>query len=200
MFPMPFSNIIRASIMCTLLATPATFLASHSDKDDAVHAQVKILNLYLPSIITALNLKSILDLPCRSFSEVSNAFPQNSVSYTGANSSLEIIEHNIQKFGTTTKRNFECCDPLTQPVPTADLVICRDYLSDLSQQEALIVINNFRRAGVKYLFVTTNSDGKFYEKQLCKHAKLPKPILSFKQKINKTKAYMSVWKLSDITC
>jgi hypothetical protein len=50
---------------------------------------------------------------------------------------------------------FEVADATRDPLPRADLVLCRDLLVHLSFADARAVLRNVRRSGASYLLTTT---------------------------------------------
>ena len=47
-------------------------------------------------------------------------------------------------------------DVIRDPLPAADLILCRHLLIHLSFRQGLAALENFRRTGAQYLLATTN--------------------------------------------
>jgi 2-polyprenyl-3-methyl-5-hydroxy-6-metoxy-1,4-benzoquinol methylase len=105
----------------------------------------------LPDLFKRLNVKNILDLPCGDFNWMSQV-PMESIDYTGADIVEDLISSNQSKYPDKT---FVCLDLLTDELPTADLVICRDCLGHFPNHAVRKALFNVCESGAKY-FLTTN--------------------------------------------
>jgi len=100
-----------------------------------------------------LKTKRILDIPCGDFHwmrEVSLA----GIHYTGADVVEEMVEANQRQFGAE-EREFKRVDLISGPLPTADLVLCRDCLVHLPFDDALSAIDTICNSQCQWLLTTT---------------------------------------------
>jgi len=76
--------------------------------------------------------------------------------YIGADVVPALIESNRLKH-EAAGRKFICAN-LTEddPLPKADLILCRDCLIHLSFKDALAAVKTLQRSGAHYLLITTN--------------------------------------------
>jgi len=79
------------------------------------------------------------------------------ISYLGADVVAELVSANLAKH-SMHDINFVCLDAVTDGLPKADLVICRDLLVHLDLKDGLRVLQNVYRSGAKYLLTTTFPD------------------------------------------
>jgi len=108
----------------------------------------------LPRLIKRFNVASLLDAPCGDFSWMSNV-DLRQCEYIGADVVPALIETNRAKY-QRHGHQFILADLTKDPLPRADLILCRDCLIHLSFKDAVAVLRNFRKSGAKYLLVTTD--------------------------------------------
>lgn len=113
----------------------------------------KILREALPELLTNLNIKSILDIPCGDFNWM-NEVDLTGIDYVGADVVPELINENVKQYGTQHKK-FKVLDLLRDQLPKADLVICRDCLVHFSFEDAFTALEKICSSGAKYLLTTT---------------------------------------------
>jgi len=163
------------------------------------------LRQQLPVLLGSLQIKSLLDAPCGDANWI-NKTALAGIAYTGADIVPEIIEANQQKF---PGKKFILANIITDQLPAADLVICRDCFIHLRNKEIKKVIRNFKSSGIRYLLASTypvkrNTEiltGHFRPANLeLAPFNLPAPL----QKLNdfpegETVRYLGLWLLEDIT-
>lgn len=108
----------------------------------------------LMALFDAWNVRSIVDAPCGDLNWMRQVLAQRDLSYTGIDIVEELIARNACIHAAANRR-FLCADMTRDPLPSADLVICRDGLVHLSFTDARAAIRNFRRSGSRYLLTTT---------------------------------------------
>ena len=107
----------------------------------------------LPKLLRELKVTSMLDIPCGDFywlKEVDLGF----LSYTGADIVDEIIVSNRTRYATD-KREFKRLDICHDPLPTVDLILCRDLFRHLSFEDIRAAILNIRSSASTFLLATT---------------------------------------------
>jgi hypothetical protein len=115
-------------------------------------ATVEIVR-WLPRVFSKYSISSVLDCPCGDFNWMKNVNLSN-VNYLGLDIVQEIVDNNNRLYSNPNIR-FEQHDIISKAPPKADLVICRDLLFHLTNDQQVSVINNFRAANIKYIITTT---------------------------------------------
>lgn len=100
-----------------------------------------------------LAVKSILDLPCGDFHWMRHVALPPDLQYTGADIVADLIKKNAELYGNE-RIAFRKLDLLADPLPAADLILCRDCLVHFSFADAARAILNLKRSRPKYLLIT----------------------------------------------
>jgi hypothetical protein len=112
----------------------------------------------LPGLLADLGVRTMLDLPCGDLHWISRIeLPIER--YIGCDIVPDLIELNRGKYGRED-REFRTVDLCNDPLPDADLLLCRDCLIHLSEEMNLLALANILRSNIKYLLTTTYPDGK----------------------------------------
>ena len=120
--------------------------ASSMERTQAIRAA-------LPEVIRATGARVMLDIPCGDCHWIRQvALPVER--YIGADIVEALIEGNRRQWAGPG-RSFVVCDLVEDPLPEADLVLCRDCLIHLSLRLARRALENVRRSGARYLLATT---------------------------------------------
>lgn len=107
----------------------------------------------LPRLLSDLGCASLLDAPCGDLCWLEEArLPV--ASYCGVDIVEAVIAANRRRHGAPG-RSFLCLDLRREPLPRADLVLCRDCLVHFSFRDALAALANFRASGARWLLATT---------------------------------------------
>lgn len=120
--------------------------------------QTRVIAQELPGMLKVLGVSSLLDVPCGDFHWMSMV-PLDGISYIGGDIVLPLIEKNReahQRSGIAFRR----MDLLTDTLPRADIIMCRDGLVHLSNADIFQAIRNFVQSGSEYLLTTTFADRK----------------------------------------
>lgn len=115
--------------------------------------QVQELIQRLPDLLRAYDVRSMLDLPCGDFNWMQQV-DLSGIDYLGADIVGEVVQRNRKEY-TATGRNFEKLDLIKDPLPTADLLLCRDCLVHLSFRDIFTALENFCNSELRYLLTTT---------------------------------------------
>lgn len=116
-------------------------------------ARTAPLRPVLLALFEELGVRSLLDAPCGDFNWMKE-MPLGEIQYTGVDVVVDVIERNQRLHGQPGRR-FLVADIAADPLPTADLILCRDGLVHLSDGDVLRVLDRFRRSGARYLLATT---------------------------------------------
>ena len=113
--------------------------------------QTQVIRLALKALIRELGVKTFLDLGCGDLHWIKTV-DLAVERYIGVDIVEELIKLNAARF---TDREFLRLDFVQDPLPTADLVFCRDCLVHFPFPAIFNTIENIKRSGSKYLLTTT---------------------------------------------
>jgi hypothetical protein len=106
-------------------------------------------------LIKAHGISTILDAACGDFTWMREMnFESMNVRYTGLDIVPPLIDDNNAKYGNSVVR-FQCLNLISDNLPAADLVICRDCLVHLSEEHVLAALRNIANSGSRYLLTTS---------------------------------------------
>jgi SAM-dependent methyltransferase len=114
----------------------------------------------LPGLFQRYGVRSVLDAPCGDFNwmkEVAEALDR----YVGVDIVPDLIERNAINHGAETV-SFICADIAVDPLPMADLVLCRDCFIHLPTRMIRSALRNFRATGSRYLLLTSDGQAEPY--------------------------------------
>ena len=115
----------------------------------------------LPKIYEKFNITSVLDAPCGDFNWmriVTNECPN--VKYIGGDIVKTMIDANIENYGKLGVQFVEL-DITSDKLPKVDLMICRDCLFHLHENDIFKFIDNFINSDIKYLLTTSYPPNEF---------------------------------------
>ena len=115
--------------------------------------QTRAVREALPGLLRELEAKSLLDIPCGDLHWIKEV-DLGDVQYIGADIVRPLIERNRRDFAGSGRR-FELVNLITDPLPPADAVLCRDCLVHLSHQDVLAALDNVRKSSARWLIATT---------------------------------------------
>ena len=104
-------------------------------------------------LLRDLGVRSLLDAPCGDFNWLSG-FDLALDSFTGIDIVPQIIEQNRARYSGQNFR-FEVLDIVSDALPAADLILCRDALVHFSFADVLSALRNFKRSGSQWLLTNT---------------------------------------------
>jgi hypothetical protein len=110
----------------------------------------------LPPLCERLDVRDFLDVPCGDFSWMASA-DLRGASYVGADLVPEIVAACRQRYARSD-RTFLELDLTASELPAADLMLCRDGLVHLSNDEILSALRNVARSQIRWLLTTTFPD------------------------------------------
>jgi hypothetical protein len=109
----------------------------------------------LPALLDKLGVRTLLDLPCGDFAWM-NWLDLKLDRYIGADIVGEIIERNTALFATADGRvSFHKLHLLSDPLPAADALLCRDCFVHLSFANIGSALANLRKSNLHWLIATT---------------------------------------------
>ncbi len=165
----------------------------------------------LPGLIRSLGVSSMLDVPCGDFFWMST-LDLKVASYVGGDIVSDVIAANNARFASPV-RSFVRLDAANDPLPRADLVLCRDLLIHLSLRQVRAVLSNLRRSGATWLAASTYSDAVVNEDVLTGGYRpvnlqlapflFPEPHVRFSEdgwpgRKDPSNKYLAVWRMSEL--
>ncbi|EFL50812.1 glycosyl transferase family 2 [Solidesulfovibrio fructosivorans JJ]] len=107
----------------------------------------------LPKLFWEFGIKSLLDAPCGDFHWLQH-IDLGQIRYVGIDIVPELIEANRTAYGDSL-HVFDHLNLVSDPLPTVDLILCRDCLVHLTNADVKKALANFKRSGATYLLATT---------------------------------------------
>ena len=111
----------------------------------------------LPKLIIDFNICSVLDAPCGDFNWMKVLLPTLNINYIGADIVQDLVDSNNAKYKNKSIK-FLKLNIITDSFPPADLLICRDCLFHLSNEDIQSVLMNFINSKISYLLTTTHKN------------------------------------------
>jgi hypothetical protein len=112
------------------------------------------LRTVLPAFLARHGVGSVLDVPCGDFGWLGTV--DLGIPYIGADIVPSLVRENEQRYGgDSPSRQFLTLDLTKDPLPRADLVLCRDCLVHLSFANISRALANIKASGATYLLTTT---------------------------------------------
>lgn len=116
------------------------------------------LRALLPPLLHRLNARRLLDVPCGDFNWMSHV-DLSGIDYIGGDIVEAVIAANRERYESAA-RKFMRVDLTSDPLPAADVILCRDCLVHFSFANIIAAFRTIRACGAKYLLTTTFLDRK----------------------------------------
>jgi hypothetical protein len=107
----------------------------------------------LTALLKRFGITSIADAPCGDCNWMRHV-DIGTCRYIGFDIVQELIEKNEKIFGPT--REFRQLNLIEDIIDKVDLIICRDMLAHLTDEQIFRALRNFKASGSKYVLMTTN--------------------------------------------
>jgi len=115
--------------------------------------ETAVLRKRFASLLEHLAVRRVLDVPCGDFHWMKEVQFPAGLEYEGGDIVEQIVDRNHRQYGGET-RLFRTMDLLRDPLPAADLILCRDCLVHFSFVDIFAAVGNLKRSGSKYLLTT----------------------------------------------
>jgi SAM-dependent methyltransferase len=116
-------------------------------------AETEYLRGALPGILCKLGVRRLLDAPCGDFNWMSQVNLYG-IQYIGCDASME----NIQSAYRRADLDFREMDIVTDDLPPADAMLCRDFYQHLPHRMVFSALRNFVSSGIPWLLATTHDN------------------------------------------
>ncbi|WP_432830371.1 class I SAM-dependent methyltransferase [Dactylosporangium sp. CA-092794] len=116
-------------------------------------AQTRVLRVALPELLHRLGATRLLDAPCGDFRWMRHV-DLGGIDYVGLDVVERMVATDQERFGAPGRR-FVAGNVISEPLPEADVMLCRDCLVHLSYRQIFDALGNIARSGIGYLLATT---------------------------------------------
>jgi hypothetical protein len=117
------------------------------------HENTKEIKKRLPQLLKKYNIATVLDVPCGDFSWMQQV-NLDGVKYIGGDIVKSLIQKNVEQYANP-HRSFYPINLIEDPLPEAELLICRDGFVHLSNEQVLRSLDNIKTSRIPYLLVTS---------------------------------------------
>jgi SAM-dependent methyltransferase len=117
--------------------------------------ETRVLRGALPGIFDELSVRSLLDVPCGDFHWMQHV-DLSGIDYIGGDVVPEMVAANAHLAGPNV--SFRKLNVITDALPRADLVLCRDCLPHFALRDARRALQNIVASGSTFLLTTTFTD------------------------------------------
>lgn len=115
--------------------------------------ETRVVRQILPGLMERHGIQTLLDIPCGDCNWISS-IDFCGRGYIGADIVAELVDRNRTSF-EGAQRTFMHLDIVRDPLPSAELVLCRDCMIHLSNADVLAALKNVRESGARFLLATT---------------------------------------------
>jgi 2-polyprenyl-3-methyl-5-hydroxy-6-metoxy-1,4-benzoquinol methylase len=162
----------------------------------------------LKKLLGELQCKCLVDIGCGDFNWMQQVLANGTFRYVGCDVVRSIIDDNVKKYQTerVTFKHLNACE---EPIPSGDVIICREVLFHLSFDDIARLINNVRCFSTASYFIATldtstwfNSNiksGDFrYVNLLIRPFGFPEPLMTISDNALRAGRTLAVWKISQL--
>jgi hypothetical protein len=110
----------------------------------------------LPALVRRLGIATLLDAPCGDLNWMRHILPDMGIRYIGADLVPAVVER-ARAATDWPEASFLVLDIVEDPLPEADLWLCRDCLFHLSNADVFAALANFLRSGIPLLLTTIHT-------------------------------------------
>ena len=113
------------------------------------------LRKWLVNHLPSLDIKVFVDSPCGDFNWMKEVLPNLNVTYIGLDIVRSVIDENNENFSANNIQ-FRYSNICEDKLPDCDLIMVRDCLFHLSNEDIDRFLENLSSVDYKYLFTTTH--------------------------------------------
>jgi SAM-dependent methyltransferase len=163
---------------------------------------------FLPFLLEALAAKTVVDIGCGDLTWMADLLATASFAYVGCDAAESVLLANKQRTNPS-HATFLCMDACVDPLPHADVYLCREVLFHLSFREAFRLLENVATsADDGFLLVTTDPSMMFnadVETGDFRHLNLRRrpfgfgpPVLAVADNAVRPERTLAVWPLNEL--
>ncbi len=115
--------------------------------------QTSLIRIHIPQLLKQIGAKTLLDAPYGDFYWMKKVDLSFLDQYIGIDIVTELIEKNKAQYSSSTTK-FYNLDIITDLLPQVDVILCRDCLQHLPDENIFEVIKNFKKSKSTYLLVS----------------------------------------------
>lgn len=115
--------------------------------------ETEYLRSLLPIMFSDLGVRSLLDAPCGDFNWMAQV-DLTGIDYIGADYS----DDNLKAARQRADRDFRRLDIVTDDLPDADAMLCRDFHQHIPNAMVISALRNFVASGIRWLIATTHDN------------------------------------------
>lgn len=117
----------------------------------------------LPRILHKFGIETLFDAPCGDLNWMREVLKGVSVDYIGGDIVAPMIEMLKSDPELNHKAEFIILDLTRDPLPSADLMLARDFLFHMSFEHTFAFLRNFAGSDIRYLLTTSHINEKKFE-------------------------------------
>jgi hypothetical protein len=108
----------------------------------------------LSGLLHELDCRRLIDIGCGDFNWMQNV--RGDFDYVGIDVVPALIASNNENYSSAHRR-FLCLDATRSPITPGDIALCREVLFHLSFDDGKLLLENVKRAGFRYVLLTTDN-------------------------------------------
>ena len=117
----------------------------------------KRLRQELPQLFDTFGIRTVFDAPCGDLNWMSRVLAERpEINYTGGDIVQPLIDELNVKYTDNNNIKFIKIDIVNDPLPAADLMICRDCLFHFSEKDIRSFLHNFVASDIAALLTTSD--------------------------------------------
>ena len=113
----------------------------------------------LRNVFNALDIRILADAGCGDVNWLAELLPPLRL-YFGYEIVADLVAVLRQRFSDRSNCFFKQSDLVMETLPAADAILCRDCLTHLPLDGAMMALQRFKQSGAKYLLATTHATGR----------------------------------------
>lgn len=117
--------------------------------------QTRVIVEELGKVLKHYNIKNFLDLPCGDFNWMKKV-DLKGIRYFGGDIVEDLVKNNQVNYGNENF-HFQKLNVISDTLPKAELILCRDCFVHLSNEQVLASLNNIKKQNIRYLLTTSHS-------------------------------------------
>jgi 2-polyprenyl-3-methyl-5-hydroxy-6-metoxy-1,4-benzoquinol methylase len=107
--------------------------------------------------LKALGIRSLLDIACGDFNWLSEV-DLSGIDYIGWDDDPDNLEAALMRETNAASVVFQLADAVAAKMPQVDLILCREFLQHLPNDQVRKVLDNTIESGARYLLATSHNN------------------------------------------